>query len=134
MKLHLLREGRKSSYDQFEELVATNQITYSKASKNQLTRWARGLVETFLEPAKIDWLLGDKEINGVISLKLSHPYLEYLDIDSRKEQFMWCIDNHRDSIPPDHALMILLELETGRKVRQTKLGERGDQGEVWEIQ
>lgn len=95
-------------YEQFEKLIEEDKITFRASNAISLSQWAKLIIKTYLDPSNITWTIGSIEIDGVICLKLNHPILHYLDIDTPNEQFMFCVDNHKDSISPNDASIILL--------------------------
>lgn len=92
-----------SPSDQFEKLIAEGGIKFAPAPLSDLTNWGKSLVIAFLDRAGITWELGDVRIGGAYCLKLNDPFLQYLDVLEDTGQFMWCIDDHHDSIHPDEA-------------------------------
>jgi len=95
--------------DQFEQLIERNQLTFRPASLSELDDWGRALVGTFLRhESGITWQLGEPTLGAAYCLQLSDDYLQYLDIYPQTRRFMWCTDDHHDSVHPDETLAYLL--------------------------
>lgn len=97
--------------NQFEELIAAGKIKFKPATPDDLEPWGKSLVLAFLARPQIQFKLGDQKVGNSYCLKLQDKFLQYLDIHPDTKQFLWCIDNHHDSIKPDHAGIYLAERE-----------------------
>ena len=114
-----------SVFDQFEAMIEAGTIKFAPASMADLTDWGQATVMAFLFQPKIAWQLGDKKVGESYCLKLDHPVLQYLDILEEMQQFMWCTDDHHDSVHPDNASMMLIQMQfpeiTGKTIRSDTL-------------
>ena len=77
------------------------------------SEWAKYLVKAYIISNGIDWEVGDITIDNAICIKIHDEYLQYLDIFNNTRQFMFCIDNHTDSIHPDDVSIYILQKYAG---------------------
>lgn len=94
--------------NEFEKMISAGTMSFHEVDVRTLDKWGQMLVNEFLGKHNIKWLLGDKKVGNAYCLKLSDPLLHYMDVYPDTRQFMWCIDNHRDSMKPDDVLVYLL--------------------------
>ena len=103
--------------DKFEALVTSHEMTWHAAGLEELPEgWIRAVAERFLSSENFSWLVGNIRIDGAVCIKLDNPFLQYLDIypGSRESegltgQFMWCTNNHHNSVRPDEALVYMMK-------------------------
>lgn len=98
--------------NQFEQLIAEGKIEFHDATTDALTDWGYAIVGSFLTRHNIGWKLGNVKVGEAYCLKIDDPYLQYLDILEDTEQFMWCTDDHHDSVHPDDASAYLIHKST----------------------
>lgn len=94
--------------EQFEELIAGGKIKFAPADASALTPWGRVVVNLYLGKAGIGWQLGDTKVGRSYCLKVDDHYLQYLDILEETQEFLWCTDDHHNSIHPDAASAYLI--------------------------
>lgn len=94
--------------DKYEHLVAHGLVKFSDASVDDLSFFAKVIVSGYLIPAGVKWQLGDVRVGQSCIIKLQDDHIHYLDVLEDTKQFLWAIDNHRDSVHPDEALAYFL--------------------------
>jgi len=94
--------------DQFEKLIEEGKITWREATLDDLSDWGKKLVSSYFEKYRIKWWLGGTNIEGSVVLKIDDPYIQYFDVLEETQQFLFCIDNHHNSIPPIEASIYLI--------------------------
>ena len=94
--------------DEFERLVSSGEMVWRRARPEELPPFARLTVHHMLDPYGVGWELGTTSVGTAVCLRLSDPRLRYLDVYPETEQFMWCLEGHRESVHPDEALIHLV--------------------------
>lgn len=108
--------------DEYEQLIADNQIAFSEAKLDDLPKFAQMIVSQFLP--KFNWTLGNIKLGNSCCIKIGDAFLQYVDVFEDTKQFAWSTDNHKTGVHPDAALVYFLKKEfPDLDVRHTKNGQ-----------
>lgn len=94
--------------DIFEKMIDSNEMSWEKPNLNFIEPFGRMLLKVFVEQAKINWQIAKQKIGSAYVIKLDDEFLQYLDVFPDSQEYMWCIDNHHDSVHPDVASEYLI--------------------------